>query len=279
MKKLILLDIDGTLRDERNGIPASAKKAVTVLMNTGHQPCLCTGRSKSMIQDDVKALGIPHLIAGGGCYIESHGRVLKDAVFPTEKVNKVIALLRSNKAAVSMESKDAIFMNQGAVMILNDMNQKKSDHCTKKQLQAYRQSEKILYQDNFDDYAQEGIHKFCLWAPPPLFHQVADILQEDMTLAQEGHGAYGPYYEIIQKGCGKADAIRELIQHLDMKQEDTIAFGDGMNDADMLSYCAVGIAMKNSDQRLFPYADAICEDIQADGIWKELIRRKLITER
>lgn len=276
MKKMILLDIDGTLRDERLGIPDSARMAVEKLMKAGHVPCLCTGRSKSMIQEDVWSLGIPHVIAGGGCYIERNGRILKDSVLDTAKVSQLYQLLKDSDAAVSMESKDMLFMNHKAVDILNHMNDQKSDHCTKKQLQAYRQSEKIRYQDNFSTYRGEGIHKICLWAEESMYNAICQILQDDMKLAQSGLSAYGPYYEIIRQGCGKADAIAYLCDKLSIPNTHTIAFGDGMNDAEMLSYCGVGIAMKNSDERLFAYADAVCEDLLDDGIYKELIRRNLI---
>lgn len=276
LKKMIIMDIDGTLRDERLGIPRSAGTAIEACENAGHVVCLCTGRSKSMIQYDVLDLGIKDVIAGGGCYIEHDGRVLLDRYFEPDKIERIKEVLQRTDAAISMESKRHIFMNQAACDILNDMNQKKTKGCNEKQLQAYIQNEKILYRNNLYTHQKDPIHKLCLWAKDTVFQSIQEIMKDDMVLAQDKETPHGHYYEIIQKGCNKADAIQFLCQHLGIDQKDTIAFGDGMNDADMLRYCHTGIAMKHSDERLFAYADAICEDVMQDGIYKELQRRNII---
>lgn len=276
LKKMIIIDIDGTLRDERNGIPLSAITAIRACEEAGHIVCLCTGRSKSMIQYDVMSLGIKNVIAGGGCYIEHDGTILVDQSFDSDKIEQIKAVLATSNAAISMENKHHIFMNQKACDILNDMNQKKNKDCTKKQLQSYIQNEKIRYRNNLYTHQRDPIHKLCLWSTKAVYDQIQMILKDDMILAQEKEDADTHYYEIIQKGCNKADAIQILCDYLHVDQKDTIAFGDGMNDADMLRYCHVGVAMKHSDERLFAYADAVCEDVMQDGIYMELKRRKII---
>lgn len=276
LKNMIILDIDGTLRDERKGIPSSAIKAINACTNAGHIVCLCTGRSKAMIQDDVMALQIKAVIAGGGCYIEYDGMILKDQVFDSKKINQIKALIAHSDAAITLEHKHQIFMNQAACNILNEMNRKKNKGCDEKQLQAYIQNEKILYNDNLYLHQGEPIHKLCLWSTKTVYAQIQCILGDDMILAQEKEDETYHYYEIIQKGCNKAAAIQELCHYLSIDQQATIAFGDGMNDADMLRYCHIGIAMKHSDERLLAYADAICEDVMEDGIYNELKRRNMI---
>lgn len=273
---MILLDIDGTLRDERYGIPKSAIHAIKACDKAGHIVCLCTGRSSSMIQNDVLALQIENVISGGGSHIKHQDKVLKNQSFPSEQIQQLKQLLSTSDCGVAMESTTHIFMNQKACDILNDRNQRKIKGCDEKQLQAYVQNEKILYRNNFHLHQKDPIHKICLWTREEVFHQVQEILKDDMMLAQTASTKKEQYYEIILNGCGKADAIKMLCQYLGIEQKDTIAFGDGMNDADMLRYCHVGIAMKQSDERLFAYADGICEDVMEDGIYLELKRRNII---
>ena len=75
-KKLIFLDVDGTLTDYDNHIPASAAAAIRKARANGHRVYLCTGRSKAEIYDEIWAIGLDGMIGGNGCYAEEHGRVL-----------------------------------------------------------------------------------------------------------------------------------------------------------------------------------------------------------
>ena len=58
-----------------------------------------------------------------------------------------------------------------------------------------------------------------------------------------------------------------------------MAFGDGENDIKMLEAVGTGIAMKNSSQKLLETADVICDSVKQEGIYKELLQRKLIKEK
>ena len=78
--------------------------------------------------------------------------------------------------------------------------------------------------------------------------------------------------EIIKKGMDKGLAIKKVVEILHMKMEDTIAFGDSMNDYEMLQVCNYGVAMKNACQELKASADNICESVENDGVYYEMER-------
>ena len=78
--------------------------------------------------------------------------------------------------------------------------------------------------------------------------------------------------EIIKKGMDKGLAIKKVVETLHMKMEDTIAFGDSMNDYEMLQVCNYGVAMKNACQELKASADNICESVENDGVYYEMER-------
>lgn len=276
MKPFILFDIDGTLRDEQTGIPESAIKAIEECQKQHIPLCICTGRSPSMIQEDVLALHIDNVIAGGGNYIVHKQQVLRNQSFQIDKIKAVLQVIQLQDVAISIESNYHVYMNQKACDILNEMNLKKMMGLSDKQLQQFLSSEKIQYKDNLNQYDNDPIHKLCLWSDTITFHKIQSIMKDDMVLAQSGKYEQSRYYEIIQKGCKKADAIQYLCEYLNISINETIAFGDGMNDADMLHVCGSGIAMASSDVRLFPYADTICEIPIHDGIYKELKRRNII---
>lgn len=276
MIKLIVFDIDGTLRDERYGIPASAKQAIAKCRQQGIQLAICTGRNDASIQADVKALHLPHNITGGGSFIYSGDHRIKSNAFPSAAISLILDKLATTDAGLVMESREEMYMNQAACAMLHQMNTDKCKGLTHKELQAFYQQLQIQYQPNLHRYQDALIHKLCLWGSAQQYQMMVSCLHDELELAQYHEDTHCSYYEIIGKGCRKSDAIRELAAYLHIPMEEVLAFGDGMNDTDMLEACGIGVAMQSSDPRLFAYANSICEAPMKDGIYKELERRKLI---
>ena len=111
---IIYLDIDGTLRDERRGIPESAKRAVQKCMDNGIFIVICTGRNPGSIQEDVKLLRTDGVISGGGCFIEFRGEMLKREHFPMRILGEFLEAIRKRKLGASLEAEEEIYMNEAA---------------------------------------------------------------------------------------------------------------------------------------------------------------------
>ena len=75
---------------------------------------------------------------------------------------------------------------------------------------------------------------------------------------------------MIPKEAGKSQAIRWCLQHLHASREDTFAFGDGFNDADMLKAVGHGIAMDNATDKLKAEAEYVTASVDEDGVVKAL---------
>ena len=72
------------------------------------------------------------------------------------------------------------------------------------------------------------------------------------------------------RGVSKAEAIKKLAQKLDIQVKDIIAFGDEVNDIEMLTLAGLGIAMENADDVVKEAADVIAGNNDQDGVGKEL---------
>lgn len=82
--------------------------------------------------------------------------------------------------------------------------------------------------------------------------------------------------EISDPGITKGQALHDICDHLGVPIAATIAFGDSMNDAEILSVAGVGVAMENADPVLKEQADMICDRCENDGIAKTLDLLKLV---
>jgi hypothetical protein len=55
----------------------------------------------------------------------------------------------------------------------------------------------------------------------------------------------------------------------------SIAFGDSMNDSEIIIKAGIGVAMGNSCDELKALADVVCDSCENDGVAKALIERGL----
>ena len=86
-------------------------------------------------------------------------------------------------------------------------------------------------------------------------------------------------FDLTLRGESKAKGILELVKHLNRSIQDTVAFGDGRNDIEMLSEVGLGIAMGNAAIEAKHVADFITDDVDKDGIVKALHHFSLLKPR
>lgn len=77
-------------------------------------------------------------------------------------------------------------------------------------------------------------------------------------------------FDVVPVRGGKVAGIRALLERYGIAPEETMAFGDGENDAEMLSFARTGVAVAASDPAARAAADVVCGDIDEDGIARAL---------
>ena len=78
------------------------------------------------------------------------------------------------------------------------------------------------------------------------------------------------FCDIVPKSSSKPKGVQATLDHFGISGAETIAFGDGGNDATMLEYCTLGVAMGNGTDEAKAAADYVTADIDDDGIAKAL---------
>lgn len=78
--------------------------------------------------------------------------------------------------------------------------------------------------------------------------------------------------EINAKGADKGTALRFLCRCLGIHAADSMAIGDGSNDAGMIKAAGVGVAMGNAHPALKELADEITDTNDRDGVAKAIAR-------
>ena len=117
------------------------------------------------------------------------------------------------------------------------------------------------------------ISKFSCSTPDDAYLKVLSHLEENFTpLVHDAACA-----EFIPKGFSKASGIEKTCELLGIEKEDTYAFGDSINDVEMLKHVQHGIAMGNGTKAAKEAADYITAPLHEDGIYKGLEHFGLIS--
>lgn len=77
---------------------------------------------------------------------------------------------------------------------------------------------------------------------------------------------YTAWLDIMPVGVSKASGLTKVAGRLGLTAADALAVGDGHNDIEMLRWAAVGVAMGQAPDDVKETADAVCGDVDSDGL-------------
>lgn len=91
-------------------------------------------------------------------------------------------------------------------------------------------------------------------------------LQENLRLV-----SWHPHSsDVVRFEASKASGVSHLVNHLGLKPENVLVFGDGLNDLELFDYAGISIAMGKSAPELQEKADYITKNLEEDGIFYAL---------
>jgi len=72
--------------------------------------------------------------------------------------------------------------------------------------------------------------------------------------------------ELTPPGVHKGSGLARLCAHLGIAQDRVVAFGDGINDLEMLAWAGTGVAMGNAEELVQARADVVTASNDDDGV-------------
>lgn len=246
-RKILFFDIDETLVSHKTfTIPESTKNALKKAKEKGHLIFINTGRTKSLIGDDIRELGFDGYVCGCGTYIEVSNEVLYVNRVNKEKYNIILDSLKKYELNAVLEGEDAIYVDENAEDDFLLSNLRKQNYPIKPYDLENMTFNKMFIR--YDDNKQ--IDDFC-----------GDI-EDIFDYIDYANGTR----ELIPKGHSKGSGIDFLVNHFNIKKENTFAFGDSNNDISMLDSASNSIVMGNGNPHLFKKATFVTKHIDEDGI-------------
>lgn len=84
------------------------------------------------------------------------------------------------------------------------------------------------------------------------------------------------FTDIIPADSSKAVGIERVLAQYGISREETMAFGDGANDIEMLEYVGIGVAMGNASDLVKQHSRYVTDSADDEGIWKALKEMEVI---
>ena len=281
-KKIVFFDVDGTLvdvRPAREYIPDSTVEAVRKTRENGNLCFLCTGRSKAEIYSHIMEVGFDGIIGAGGGFVEIGNDMLYHKKVGKDAINHVVDFFEEHGFDYYIESNGGLYASKNLVPRLEFISYgdlENDPEARKKKEEAPSHFIPSLKQGY--DLHRDDVNKICFLEKEGFpFEKIYNELKDEFNVIHCTVPMFGDDSgELSVPGVNKASAIESLINHLGIPKENTYAFGDGMNDADMLEYCQYGIAVGNAKEGLKAIANEITDDIAEDGIYNSMKKHGLI---
>ncbi len=271
-KKLIFLDIDGTFTEAGQNVPPeSAMNAVRQARANGHRVFICTGRNESMAKPVID-LGFDGYITSAGGYVVCD-KVIYDMPMTDVQRNKVVDVLRMNGIYMTVETKDGSYTDDGFKQALKSHGGQGNSEL----LRWREQIEKELGIRSLTEYDGAPVYKVILMAFD--IEQVMNakrLLDDEFHVILQGENDGVLNGEIISRAFDKGMGIRKVCEYLGADVKDTIAYGDSMNDLEMLQTAGISICMENGSDKLKELADEVCGSVEEDGLYQSFQKHGLI---
>lgn len=262
-RKAIFFDVDGTLVDCAQGMNCvlnSTEEAIKRIKRNGHLAVLATGRPKSFLNEEITKLDFDAYITSNGAYIELDGKAIYNRTIEEETLEDVVSMCR-------VEEMDHIFEGQE----LSYFSSFTSENM-KRLLGAF--SIKSSYLTDSWQIGEVSANKMVLIFDNEKQRELGMGLLEDKFAFMRHPGLNS--YDVYFKDCTKADGIKRFTEHLGISMDNTFAFGDGINDIEMIQTVKYGIAMGNANEKLKKVARFVTDDVFSHGIYNALLMLKLI---
>lgn len=281
-KNIIFFDVDGTLvdvRPSREYIPESTIQAIHETRKKGNFCFLCTGRSKAEIYPYILDVGFDGIIGAGGGFVEIGNQMLYHKMVSQKAIDHVVNFFNYHDFDYYIESNGGLYASQNLVKRLEWITYGDLENDPKARKKKEETPSHFIpsLKEGYDLHRSD-VNKICFLEKEGFsFERIKKEFEKEFNVISCTVPSFGDNSgELSVPGVNKASAIEALITYLNIPKENTYAFGDGLNDMDMLEYCQYGIAVGNAKEKLKEMADEVTDDIANDGIYNSMKKHNLI---
>jgi Cof subfamily protein (haloacid dehalogenase superfamily) len=260
MYKIVFLDIDGTILRPDDTIEASTRQAISILQSKGITVVLATGRPLHEITELGKELNIQSFIAYNGAYAIIDGKeVFKENMLRKDVEKYYSVAIQHRHDIVFFTHEKNYFTNLESDLTKGFM---KTFHLTKN--------------DRFNPSILDDVLSMTIITNEENASRHYKSLGDNYHFAPVNVTGFTNCLDVIRDRVNKGIAVKAVLAHFGYGSESAIAFGDGMNDKEMLSTVGEGFAMGSGHPDLQQYAKHVTTSVMESGVYNGLFKLGLL---
>lgn len=263
MIKLIALDLDDTTLRSDASLDAYTGETIKAAVESGIEVVIASGRAFTSLPESVLSIdGIRYAICSNGAAIERvrSGERLMSFTLRATSVEKILEIFKGERFEAFIEGQpycdreyhaDPLkFGCSPAYISYVQTTRKPVSHMP----EFIRENKERL--DSIDILCGTAEHRLALWEKTAGLDNVYVTSSSPRLI------------EISDERAGKGRALQYLAKALGIDRENIAAFGNGDNDADMLKFAGIGVAVQNASDACKMAADIICDSNDDGGVAK-----------
>ena len=275
--RLVAFDLDGTLLDDEKRLPRENLEALQEAAGQGVVCVPATGRIVSAIPPVVRQLPfVRYFIVtnGAAIYDAREDRLLLRADIPLELALDCCRYMAGLPIVYDCYQNERGWMNRAFYENLEPFFVTEP-----RMLELIRQT-RTPVEDLYETLKARGepVQKLQMFFRPDQMDRRADQLKALPERFPQlcATSSVSNNIEINSVHAGKGKALHALCGHLGIDPAETVAFGDGSNDLELLEMAGLGVAMSNAQEPVLLLAGAVAGNNNEGGLGKML--RALMTE-
>lgn len=263
--RLIATDLDGTLLTSASDVSARTRAALDAARARSIHVVPVTARQPIGLRAIADGAGFDGwALCSNGAYAThlTDGRMLFAEELPAETIRTLAEALRASIPGLlfaSVREGGETFVAQHGYAEVADL----ADH---------KRDPKTMGGVDLEHVLAAPSLKFVIrhpeLAPSVLFDTLRDLGLTGFEATLSG----APFVEVMAEGVTKASGLARLCEHLEVDRADVIAFGDALNDVEMLRWAGHGVAMETADDVVRDAADEVTTSNDDDGVARVIER-------
>lgn len=264
MIRAIFFDVDGTLLSfQTHEMTELTRKSLDELKKKGVKLFIATGRSPLSFQHLSKLINYDFdgYIFCNGQYVTIGEQVIHDQPLDRDGLVVLSKYIENKEIATTFTEIDYSYMN-----LIND--------------RVYKLQEMLghtLIEPELQDMSKRIMEHKTYQLSAYIVDEEED---EFFNISDKFRGVrWHPIFtDVIPRDGGKDVGIQKVLDFYGFDRSEAMAFGDGGNDTDMISYVAYGIAMGNAVESAKKASVYVTAEAENEGIYKALRKFDLVGE-